>query len=350
VPNSPTFAHNSSLSCSKLLQFAAPWCIVIGVGSVNQDDAGGETNAGDSAAVAESSVRSFGVRRHSVILAEVRRRGSARVTELAGLLGVSEMTIRRDLEVLDQAGSLIKVHGGAITRSERSTDEPGFVAKSVRSQSEKQAIAAAAAELVSAGAAIGITAGTTTWRFAQHLLDVAELTVVTNSVRVADVFHASPRPDRTVILTGGIRTPSDALVGPLATAVLRTMHLDAVFMGVHGMSDTAGYTTPNLMEAETNRSFVAAAEDLVVLADHSKWNMIGLCAITPLGAAAMLVTDDEVTDAARDALNKAIPQVIYAPASTGLGSIPTRSADAVPGDDSQSDPFAHATNTRGASA
>ncbi len=77
------------------------------------------------------------------------------------------------------------------------------------------------------------------------------LTVVTNSIPVADVFHRAGRPDQTVVLTGGMRTPSDALVGPVAVAAIRSLHVDMLFLGVHGMSDRAGFTTPNLMEAET---------------------------------------------------------------------------------------------------
>ena len=237
------------------------------------------------------SSRALARQRHEVILAEVRRRGAVRVSELATLLGVSDMTVRRDLEVLDDAGIIEKVHGGATLRDERSTDEPGFEAKSSRNTREKHAIALAAAALVRPGTAIGITAGTTTWQLAYHIVDIANLTVVTNSVRVADVLHQSQRADRTVVLTGGVRTPSDALVGPVAVAALRSLHLDSVFMGVHGMNSRAGFTTPNLMEAETNRAFVDATEHLVVLADHTKWGTTGLSSMAPLERAAVVITD-----------------------------------------------------------
>ena len=87
------------------------------------------------------------------------------------------------------------------------------------------------------------------------------------------------------MLTGGTRTPSDALVGPVAVAAIGTLHLDLLFLGVHGMSERAGYTTPNLMEAEINRALVDAAERLVVLADHTKWGTVGISSIVPLGRA-----------------------------------------------------------------
>ena len=119
-----------------------------------------------------------------------------------------------------ERGLLAKVHGGATAAGPGSTDEPGFAAKSVRQRAEKAAIAARAAELVRPGAAIALSAGTTTAELARRLVDVPELTVVTNSIPVADVFYRGGRPDQTVVLTGGVRTPSDALVGPLAVAAI----------------------------------------------------------------------------------------------------------------------------------
>jgi DeoR/GlpR family transcriptional regulator of sugar metabolism len=261
------------------------------------------------------SSRALARQRHEVIVAEVRRRGAVRVSELATLLGVSDMTVRRDLEVLDDAGLVDKVHGGATLRDERTSDEPGFEAKSLRNTREKHAIALAAASLVRPGQAIGITAGTTTWQMAYHIVDIANLTVVTNSVRVADVLHQSRRDDRTVVLTGGVRTPSDALVGPVSVGALRSLHLDSVFMGVHGMSERAGFTTPTLMEAETNRAFVEATEHLVVLADHTKWGVTGLSSMAPLHRAAVLITDGGLPAPANAMLEEHIGRVVLADTS-----------------------------------
>lgn len=265
-----------------------------------------------STAIDSGAVRALARQRHEVIVAEVRRRGAARVSELATLLGVSDMTVRRDLDVLDEAGLLAKVHGGATLCDERSTDEPGFEAKSLRNMGEKHAIGMAAAAMIRPGAAVGITAGTTTWQLAYHIVDIADLTVVTNSVRVADVLHYAQRSDRTVVLTGGIRTPSDALVGPVATTTLHSLHLDSVFMGVHGMSERAGFSTPNLMEAETNRAFVAATERLIVLADHTKWKISGLSSIAPLSRADTVITDTGLATAAQTTLAEKVGNLVTA--------------------------------------
>ncbi len=171
---------------------------------------------------------------------------------------------------------LVKVHGGARVVHEPSASEPGFDVKSQRRLPEKEAIAAAAAELVEPGDAIAISAGTTTHALARHLTRVPGITVITNSHWVADTLHRNGAESTTVLLSGGQRTPSDALVGPLAVTALLSFHVDRCFLGVHGMHPDKGFTTPNLLEAETNRAMVAAADRLVVLADSSKWGVIGL--------------------------------------------------------------------------
>lgn len=275
--------------------------------------------------VEPGSSRVLARQRHEVILGEVRARGAVRVADLAAQLGVSDMTVRRDLDTLDEAGLVEKVHGGATALADRSASEPGFAAKSLRNTDEKLAISRAAATLVRAGTAIGITAGTTTWQLAYHLTDIADLIVVTNSIRVAEVFHQTQRPDRTVILTGGVRTPSDALVGPVAVQALRTLHFDAVFMGVHGMSAKAGFTTPNLSEAETNRAFVEATQRLVVLADHTKWNVTGLSSIAPIDDADTVVTDVALSTAALATLEEHVRRVLVAdPSEPDIASIDLR--------------------------
>jgi DeoR/GlpR family transcriptional regulator of sugar metabolism len=230
------------------------------------------------------------------------------------MLGVSDMTVRRDLDVLADSGLIEKVHGGATARSHPSTEEPGFEAKSRRQSREKEAIAAAAAELVQPGQAVALGAGTTTWRLAHHLLEVAELTVVANSIQVASVLHRQPRSDRTVVLTGGVRTPSDALVGPVALSALRSLHVDVVFTGAHGMTEDAGFTTPNLLEAETNRALISSAERVVVVADHTKWGVRGLSRFAQLDEADMLVSDSGLPLEARTALREHIDEVVIVPA------------------------------------
>lgn len=250
-----------------------------------------------------STVRALAAQRHDIITTQLRLHGAVRVGDLAALLDVSEMTVRRDLDVLSELGVLDKVHGGATLRDDRSAFEPGFDTKSRRNLEEKIAIGRAAATLVRSGTSIGLTAGTTTYHMAMSLLDVADLTVVTNCIHIAEYLHQFPRGDRTVLLVGGTRTPSDALVGPTAVQTLSQLQLDLVFMGVHGMS-AKGFTTPNLAEAETNRAFANTTSDVIVLADHSKWNLNGLCTIMPLSGAAMVISDSSLRSDARGVLTR----------------------------------------------
>lgn len=114
-----------------------------------------------------------------------------------------------------------------------------------------------------------------------------------------------------------MRTPSDALVGPLAVAAIGALHLDLLFLGVHGISERAGFTTPNLMEADTNRALVAAADRLVVLADHTKWGTVGISSIVGLDAADVLVTDDRLAPDARRVLAERVGQLLIVPGPEG---------------------------------
>ncbi|MER6559645.1 DeoR/GlpR family DNA-binding transcription regulator [Streptomyces sp. NPDC001027] len=256
--------------------------------------------------------------RRSLILDEVRRRGGVRVNELTRKLGVSDMTVRRDLDALARQGVLEKVHGGAVPVVEASTHEPGFEAKSGLELTAKEDIAKAAAELVAPGSAIALSGGTTTYALAHHLVDVPDLTVVTNSVRVADVFHvaqrtAGPRQGAaTVVLTGGVRTPSDSLVGPVADQAIAALHFDVLFLGVHGISAEAGLSTPNLAEAETNRRLVQSARRVVVVADHTKWGVVGLSSFAALEQVDTLVTDAGLPEAARAEISEHLRRLTVA--------------------------------------
>ncbi|MFD7921997.1 DeoR/GlpR family DNA-binding transcription regulator [Streptomyces sp. NPDC059740] len=260
--------------------------------------------------------------RRALILDEVRRRGGVRVNELTRRLSVSDMTVRRDLDALARQGMVEKVHGGAVPVSEPSSHEPGFEAKSALETSAKEEIAVAAAGLVAPGGTVALAGGTTVFALAQQLLDVPDLTVVTNSVRVAEVFYTAQRAAAavarprvgaaTVVLTGGVRTPSDTLVGPVADAAIRSLHVDVLFLGVHGISVEAGLSTPNLAEAETNRHFVRSARKVAVLADHTKWGIRAFSSFAALADVDVLVTDGGLTAELRAEVSQAVPELVVA--------------------------------------
>jgi DeoR/GlpR family transcriptional regulator of sugar metabolism len=255
--------------------------------------------------------------RQTLILERVREEGAVRVSDLVRTLGVSDMTVRRDLELLHERGLLEKVHGGAAAIEGSSLFEPGFTIKSSLMETEKELIAGIAAGLVTPGTAIALSAGTTTFALAKRLTEVPGLTVLTNSVPVADVLHLDGRTDQTVILSGGVRTPSDALVGPFAVDVIRSLHVDIVFMGSHGIDPVSGFTTPNILEAETNRALIEAGRRLVVVADHTKWGVIGVSSVAPLGAADTIITDSGLDPAARNQIAATVRRLMLVDVDTG---------------------------------
>jgi len=250
--------------------------------------------------------------RQSLILQAVRSDGSARVSDLTQQLGVSDMTIRRDLEVLARDGLVEKVHGGAVLPGTAAiAHEPGFDDKLVLERPEKSSIAHAAAALVRPGTAIAITAGTTTFALAQCLVDVPGLTIVTNSLRVANLFSGIRNADGpTIVLTGGMRTPSDALVGPVADLTIKSLHFDTLFLGCNGIDPEAGLTTPNLAEAETNRTFIKLARRVVVLADHTKWAVVSLASFASLDDVNVLITDEMLPAESRAAAAEKIGEIL----------------------------------------
>ena len=171
--------------------------------------------------------------RQERILEALRASGGVRVSDLTEQLQRVVHDVRRDLDALAERGLIDKVHGGATIAGQRSTDEPGFEAKSVpgaaREGGDRRGPRPAGR---SRGPRSRCPAGTTTWALARHLRDVPDLTVVTNSVRVAEIMRQRPgRTDLTVVLTGGLRTPSDALVGPVADMAIA---LAARRPAVHG--------------------------------------------------------------------------------------------------------------------
>jgi DeoR/GlpR family transcriptional regulator of sugar metabolism len=235
--------------------------------------------------------------RRRAILRALHAGGAVRVADLAYALDVSEMTVRRDLDAMDAQNLLRKVHGGAVPRHNRG-EEPWSAVKAGQQRTEKAAIAMVAAATVEDGMTIAISAGTTTTELARRLRHRPSITVVTNSV---SVFHVLTDPlDATaddadapqVYLSGGIRTPSDALVGPIADAAIASFRVDASYLGVHGFDPQAGLTTPNIAEAQTNRTMVGIGARLVVLADHTKLGEVGTNVFARLEQVHTLIVDD----------------------------------------------------------
>jgi DeoR/GlpR family transcriptional regulator of sugar metabolism len=239
--------------------------------------------------------------RQSLILQEITQRSGARISDLAEILQVSEMTVRRDIELLAEQGLLEKVHGGATAVASKITAiEPPFQSKSLREQLAKDAIAARAALEITPGSSIALMGGSTVFAVAKLAVTIPGLTIVTNSLPVSDLFSREGQLNQTVVLTGGLRTPTDSFVGEITVQAFSSLNLDLLFMGTHGMDVTGGFSTPNLHEADTNRAVIAKARRLIMLADHTKWGEVGFSTFAKLEDADLLVTDSGITkDAAK---------------------------------------------------
>lgn len=225
--------------------------------------------------------------RLSRVLETLAAKGTVDVAAVAGELGVSTTTIRRDLRLLEQQRLLNRTHGGAVAHGV--LYELPLRYKSARHQEAKRRIAAAAAERVAERTAIGLTGGTTTTEVARALVS-RHLTVVTNALNIG--AELAVRPNLKLVLTGGVaRAESYELVGPLADATLAGLHLDVAFVGVDGIDPKAGLTTHHEVEAHTNLTLIERASRVIVVADSSKIGRIAFARICTLDQVDELITD-----------------------------------------------------------
>lgn len=236
-----------------------------------------------------------------------------RVAGLAAALDVSEMTVRRDIEILDEQQLLKKIHGGASRINALTSVEPGFASKADRQLDAKRAIAREALSLIEPGMTIALGGGTTTYHLATCLGQIDQLTIITNSIKAAEALHQLPSQPA-VIVTGGERTPSEALVGPLSVAAINTLNVDICFLGVHGIH-MRGLSSPNLAEAQTNAAFIEFSGRLVVLTDHSKFGLRALASFAQIDEVDVLVTDDGASAATLETYRPLVAELRIAAAS-----------------------------------
>jgi DeoR family transcriptional regulator of aga operon len=242
--------------------------------------------------------------RLNAILERVNDTRSVDVVDLAGMLGVSEATIRRDLQSLSRNGLLVRTHGGAIAND---AELPTQI-KAVRRQTEKSRIGQAAAALVPDGAVIGMSGGTTTLELARALGERQRIAVVTNALNIGAELIGRARLHLVVI--GGVARPSGEMVGPAAESMLANYHLDMAFIGVDGLTAEHGCTTYDEMEAQTDRTFLQRASRTVVLADHSKLGLVRFAQITSLASIDQVVTDRGASPEQLDSLRTAGVEVL----------------------------------------
>jgi DeoR family transcriptional regulator, aga operon transcriptional repressor len=238
--------------------------------------------------------------RRQHILSLIQSHGRVVVGELASSLGISQITIRKDLEYLQAKGLIQRTHGGALRLQSGALFDPSIQEKQKQHSQEKHRIALAAAEMVEEGQCVMLDSGTTTTAVALALKRFSHLTVITNAVNI--VMELSSTDFELILIGGSLRKNSFSLVGPLAEDVLAETHADILFLGVDGFDPEIGVTTPNFLESRVNRAMVKAARRVVAVCDSTKFGRRSLSRIVPPSAIQCVITDRGLPRSAEEAI------------------------------------------------
>jgi DeoR family transcriptional regulator of aga operon len=241
--------------------------------------------------------------RQRAILDLLQRDGRVLVIDLAKQFRTSQVTIRKDLEILHVKGRVHRTHGGALPARDGALEDPTLREKEKLHRKEKLQIASAAARMVTEGQVVILDSGTTTTAIARALRNLQHLTIITNAVNIAAELSGSSLE---VILTGGnLRKNSFSLVGPIAEETLHKLHADILFLGVDGFDVHYGLSTPNLLESKVNRAMIEISKTAVAVCDSSKFGKRSLSLIAPTGSLQHVITDSGIPKADLTALKKA---------------------------------------------
>lgn len=240
--------------------------------------------------------------RHNLILDKLKNEASVNVIDLCDELNVSSVTIRKDLQFLEDKGLLFRTHGGATLSNPYTVDRPVNEKFSMQA-SEKQSIAEFAAGLIEKNDCILVASGTTVQYFAKSIVADKQLTVVTAAVNVAQelIYH----PGIEVIQLGGIfRKTSSSVTGIYAERILDDFSFSKLFLGVDGIDPAFGLTTSNIMEAQLNRKMIASAQKTIILADSSKFGKRGFGKICNIEDIDQIITDSGISPHMAESLRK----------------------------------------------
>jgi len=253
----------------------------------------------------------FREERRSRISELIEARERATVQELAAQFGVSAVTIRSDLDALERAGGVIRSHGGALRREE--AEDIPLVLKQTLHPGEKMRIARAAARLIRDGETIILDSGTTTARIASRIasLRLRSLTVITNALNIATAV-AQLSHVRLIMIGGLLRKVSSSLVGPQAEQVLRGLHADRLFLGVDSVDPEIGLMTPDVLEAQLNALMIEVSQEVIAVADASKFRRRSLSVIAGVERIHKLITDKSASPEIVEALRARGVEVILA--------------------------------------
>jgi DeoR family transcriptional regulator, aga operon transcriptional repressor len=233
------------------------------------------------------------VGRRNEILHLLAEKGEVFVTELSKIFNVSEVTIRNDLDQLEQKNALIRARGGALKVEMRMAYDQRLVDKSKIHIREKMLIGKKAATLVEESDIIIVDSGSTTAEMISNFTDFQDLTVITNALDIANQLIS--KPSINVIMPGGyLRKNSISLVGPMAEKSLRNFNVDKAFLGVDGIDTKQGLFTPNVEEARLNEVMIEISKEVILLVDSSKFKVRSLAFICPINKVHKVITDSSI--------------------------------------------------------
>jgi DeoR/GlpR family transcriptional regulator of sugar metabolism len=234
------------------------------------------------------------IERKQRILNYITAHRTAQIHELCSLLQVSVATIRRDLTKMEAEGLIYRVHGGAMTLE--SYGEPAVLQRKTTQAESKRRIGEKAAEFVQDGETIFLSGGTTTEMMIPFLAQKKELTVITNGINLVEQLACFPQIG--VIVTGGwLRHSELSLLGHLTEQAVQDLRAAKVFYGVFGLDPEYGLTGSNVQEAQTDRCLIQTANQLFLLADHTKFHRIGQIRLAGVDVISTVITDREAPEA-----------------------------------------------------
>lgn len=257
------------------------------------------------------NTRASTVSRRNQILDMISQDSQVYVDELSKRFGVSEVTIRNDLDQLEQKNLLIRARGGAMKIEGRVGVDYHLSEKDKLNYNEKVRIGRAAAKLVSNSEIVLIDSGTTTAELVKNLGEIEDLTVITNALNIASLLLNNPNVNLT-IPGGYLRKNSQSLVGPMAERGLRNFYVDKAFLGVDGFDTKSGLYTPNIEEAHLNELMIEIANEVILLTDSSKFKKKSFAFICPIDKIDVVVTDEKIMDDDKKRLEDAGVKVIIA--------------------------------------
>lgn len=237
-----------------------------------------------------STQMSKGTRRRQQILQKLKQQGRITVQEIIETMGCSEATARRDLDVLERQGELVRTIGGALFEGPSPMKEIPFAEKKNQLWFEKEVIAKKAAELIEEGDSICLSGGTTTYLIAKEIKKRQGITVVTNAVNIA-MELADSEALQVVVIGGVMRSNTFELSGPLAEKTIEHLNIRKLFLGIDGLRIDKGITTYSELEAATARMMMKRAEQTLAVFDHSKVGKASLFSIAGLQELSACITD-----------------------------------------------------------